>query len=196
MKKDTLIFMGRSGSGKGTQIKLLKEYIKKKYPDTKILHFESGDGFRKLIKNEGYTNDIIRNVVEKGELVPDFITEWLLTDFVVQNFDGTQFLIFDGFPRTVKQAETMNSLINYYNLKDIKIIDVHVSGDEVRKRMLLRGRGDDNLDTINTRIEWYDSHVAPAIDYFDKEENYEVIRIDGEQDIEGVFNEIKEKLNY
>ncbi len=196
MKKETLIFIGRSGSGKGTQVNLLKEYIQKKYPETEILHFESGANFRKLIKEEGYTNDVIRDFIQKGELVPNFITEWMLTDFMIQNFNGNQFLIFDGFPRTLQQSQTMNDIIHYYKLENVKIIDVYVSGDEVRKRMLSRGRDDDNLDLINKRIEWYDVNVLPALAYFKRNEAVEYIHINGEQDIEEVFQEIITKLNY
>ena len=196
MKKDTLIFMGRSGSGKGTQIKLLKSYLSDIYPDEKVLHFESGDGFRSLVKDEGYTNDRIREIIAKGELVPDFITEWLLTDFLVKNMETETFSIFDGFPRTLKQAKTMDDIIDYYQLPNVKIIDVSVSEDEVRRRMLARGRGDDQLDVINKRIEWYNTNVLPVIQYFKENENYKVLSINGEQSIDGVFQEIKEKLNY
>ncbi len=196
MKKETLIFMGRSGSGKGTQINLLKEYLEKEYSETDILHFESGGGFRKLIKGEGYTNDIIRACIQNGELVPDFITEWMLTDFMIRHFTGKQFLIFDGFPRTLQQAHTMNDIIHYYRLEHVKVIDVYVSGDEVRKRMLSRGRDDDNLDLINKRIDWYDTHVTPALEYFKDNDAVEYIHINGEQDIQGVFQEIISKLHY
>jgi adenylate kinase len=197
MKKDTLVFIGSSGSGKGTQIRLLKEYIKEHYPDTNIIHYDSGAHFRSFVERDGYTSQQMRNILGRGELAPDFITSWLLVSELVTKLTPEKMLILDGFPRTISQALMFDSAVQYYKLKNIKIINIEVSHDEVRRRMIARGRTDDkNNEVIEKRIKWYKDNVVPVINHFRKKDEYEVLDINGEQDVNGVFEEIKNKLHY
>lgn len=197
MKKDTLIFIGRSGSGKGTQIDLLKKHLETTQPETDILHFESGSHFRSFIKDEGYTNELMRDIIARGELAPDFITEWLLVDDFVKKLNAENMLILDGFPRTMNQALTLDSAMEYYKRDNIKVIHVEVSEDIVRERMLSRGRADDaEVEVINRRIAWYNNNVLPVLQHFESHDQYDVIHIDGEQSIDDVCAAIITKLNY
>lgn len=197
MKKDTIIFIGRSGSGKGTQITLLKDYLESTFAGTDILHFESGAHFRSFIKDKGYTSERMRDIIAHGKLAPDFITEWLLVDDFVQNLTEEKLLILDGFPRTMNQAKTLDSAMDYYQRTNIKVIHVDVSEEEVRQRMLDRGRADDKeLDVINRRISWYNENVLPVLEYFRSELQYDVIDINGEMSVQDVHCNILQKLNY
>lgn len=197
MNNETLIFMGRSGSGKGTQITLLKDLIEKKNPGTDILHFESGSHFRSFIKGDGYTSERMRDIIAAGDLAPDFITEWLLVDDLVQNLTTEKMLILDGFPRTINQALTLDSAMDYYKRDRVTVIHVEVSEDEVRRRMLDRGRADDkDLEVINKRISWYNDNVLPVLHHFEKLEQYNVIHVNGELPINEVHAEVIQKLNY
>lgn len=197
MKKDTLVFIGSSGSGKGTQIVLLKEYIKKKYPETHILHYDSGEHFRSFVERDGFTSERMGDILGRGELAPDFITGWLLVDELVKKMTTKKMLILDGFPRTLSQALMFDSAVDYYIREGVKIINIEVSHDEVRNRMIKRARDDDkNMEIIEKRLNWYEGNVVPVIEHFRENDKYEVIDVNGEQSVEGVFEEIITKLNY
>lgn len=197
MKKDTLVFMGSSGSGKGTQITLLKDYIKQHYSDTEILHYDSGSHFRSFVERDGYTSQEMKNILGRGELAPDFITAWLLVDELVKKLTPEKMLILDGFPRTVNQALMLDTAFKYYQSHNIKIVNIDVSPDEVRRRMIARGRADDqNTEVIEKRIKWYEDNVVPAINHFQEKDDYEVININGDLSPEEVHSQIIEKLNY
>lgn len=197
MKKDTLVFIGSSGSGKGTQITLLKEYIKEHYSETKILHYDSGAHFRSFVERDGYTSQQMSDILGRGELAPDFITGWLLVDELVTKLTPEKMLILDGFPRTISQALMFDSAVQYYKREGVKIINIEVSDDEVRRRMIARGRDDDkNTDIIEKRIAWYKDNVIPVVNHFRENDTYSVIDINGEQSVDDVFTSIIEKLNY
>jgi len=188
----TLIIMGRSGSGKGTQIELLKEFLHNQGKDT--YHFESGNLFRSMIKGEGYTSDRLRAILKKGELVPDFFTDWLLVNGLVENLENQdQILILDGYPRTIPQVETLDKALNYYNrTENIVVLHIKVSEDEVRRRMIDRGRGDDvDMEAVNNRIRFFNEKVLPSIEVLRGMENYTVIDINGEGDINDIQESIK-----
>ena len=197
MKKDTFVFIGSSGSGKGTQITFLKEYIKEHYPETHMIHCDSGTHFRSFVERDGYTSKQMSDILGRGELAPDFITGWLLVDELVNKLTPEKMLILDGFPRTMSQANMFDSAVQYYKLEGIKIINIEVSDDEVRRRMIARGRADDKKpEIIENRISWYKDNVIPVVEHFRENNNYNVIDINGEQSVDGVFKEIIEKLNY
>ena len=179
--------MGRSGSGKGTQVALLKDYLTKTLPGTELFHFESGQHFRSFIKEDGYTNELMRDILGSGNLAPDFITEWFLVNALVNRLKkDDQILILDGFPRTVNQAMTLDSAMAYYQRSKVVVINVAVSDDVARERMKGRGRADDQDDVIERRIEWYNDNVVPTIDYLKNHDLYTVYDIDGEQSVEDV----------
>lgn len=191
----TLIIMGRSGSGKGTQIGLLKQHLEEQ---ADVYHFESGHLFREMIKGEGNTNDAIREILAKGDLVPDFFTDWLMVNALVENITNQdQILIFDGYPRTLHQVQTLDETLRFYNRdQHIVVLHIDVSEQEVRRRMAERGRGDDaHQEAINTRITWYNENVLPTIELLRTKPNYTVIDIEGEGDIMDIQSDIRNKLN-
>ena len=190
-KKETIVFIGRSGSGKGTQITLLKDTLKKSYPETEILHYESGAHFRSFIKRQGYTSELMRSIIARGDLAPDFITEWLLVDEFVKYLTADKTLIIDGFPRTISQALTLHSAMNFYKRGPVKVIHLKVSADTVRERLLSRGRSDDvELEIIERRIAWYNTNTIPVLEYLSRQPQYQVIEVDGERSVEEIHEDI------
>ncbi|MAQ77249.1 hypothetical protein CL684_01875 [Candidatus Campbellbacteria bacterium] len=191
----TLIVMGRSGSGKGTQIELLKKQIISNQRE--VYHFESGHLFRQMVKGDGYTSDRLRDIIKKGELVPDFLTDWLLVGDLVQNLDDPeQILILDGYPRTLHQVDTLDRALDYYNrADDVVVIHIEVSEEEVRRRMTERGRTDDvDREAIENRITFYNEKVLPSLELLREKKNYKVFDIDGEGSVESIHQSIKEIL--
>jgi len=191
MQTETIVFIGRSGSGKGTQITLLKDYLTKKTPKTEILHYESGAHFRSFIKRQGYTSELMRDIIARGDLAPDFITEWLLVDEFVKYLTADKTLIIDGFPRTISQALTLHSAMDFYKRGTVKIIHIKVSAEEVKRRLLSRGRSDDaEMEIIERRIAWYNANTIPVLEYLSRQPQYQVIEIDGERGVDEIHQDI------
>lgn len=190
----TIIVMGRSGSGKGTQIALLKKSLESNNND--VYHFESGNLFREMIKGQGYTSEQLRTFLKKGELVPDFFTDWLLVNGLVENLKNKeQILILDGYPRTLNQVATLDHALNYYQRTNVVVLHIEVSEQEVRRRMIERGRGDDvNMEAVENRILFYNEQVLPTIELLRTKVNYSVIDINGEGDIDDIQTAVQEAL--
>ena len=118
-----IIIFGKPGSGKGTQA----DFLKNKYD---LYHISTGDLFRKNITNETKLGVEAKSYLDNGDLVPDFITIKMLENEVLSNKD-VQGYIFDGFPRTLNQAESLDSFLISINLKINATIALEVSEDEL-----------------------------------------------------------------
>ena len=191
----TIIVIGRSGSGKGTQIGLLKEFLQEN--NESVYHFESGNLFREMIKGDGYTSDQLREILKKGELVPDFFTDWLMVNNLNNNLENNhQFLILDGYPRTITQAQTLHQALSFYGRhEEVVVIHVDVSEDEVRRRMIERGRRDDiDMKAVENRIKFHNQKVLPTLAYLREQGNYSIIDINGEGDIDDIQESIRMAL--
>ena len=123
MQAQTFIFVGRSGSGKGTQIDLLKKYITDLSPEIGTYSFIMGDTFRSFMKGEGRAQEAISNILNSGELVPDFITNSLFTSQLLFNLKSTEHLYIDGIPRSPTQANIVMEVIKFYNRQNPIIIN-------------------------------------------------------------------------
>ena len=195
MNCDTIVLVGPSGSGKGTQAALLKKHLHELHPDRPILHIETGSRFRNFIEQEGYTNNLMKTILGKGILAPDFITEWLFVSGLVDQMTEDTILILDGFPRTASQAMTLDSALDYYGRSSVSVLNINVDPEIVRERLLDRGREDDqSIEAVNNRINWYAKNVLPTIKYLRVQPQYHVFDIDGAQSIDGVHTQIKEAL--
>ncbi len=194
MKPQTYIFIGRSGCGKGTQAKLLAEVLKKKDPDAGLLYLETGKKFRELIENKGYTNDLVREVIEKGQLQPEFLAFWNVGVQLVENLKETNHLVIDGIPRTVMQAEILDGALTFYKREKIVVVLIDVTAEWATARMMARNRGDDTMDSIQKRMKWHEEQVVPTINYLKNNPAYHVVTVDGAQAIEKVHADIVSKV--
>jgi adenylate kinase len=195
METQTFVFFGIIGSGKGTQVKLLMDYLKNK--DSKeILYAGTGEEFRNLINSDGYTATLVKDSMMRGELQPDFLTTSLFTNVFIHSLNKDKHLFADGYPRTVAQAESFEAMMKFYQRKKVKIIYIELSEAEAMKRNLLRGRADDTKEGIEKRIEEFKNKVLPAMNYFKEKVGYEIYTINGEQTREEVFGEIIKTLGF
>ncbi len=187
-----IIIFGAPGSGKGTQSSLIKD----KY---NLLHLSTGDLLREQIASGTELGKIANSYISKGELLPDEMIVDILDNAIEErekqgSYNG---IILDGFPRTVKQAEALEKMIQKRN-KDISVLlDLTVEEDELIDRLIKRGqtsgRSDDNMETIKQRLEVYHQKTAPVNEYYKKQNKYAAIK--GSGSIEEIFGRICEAID-
>lgn len=195
MESQTFVFFGIVGSGKGTQVKLLMEFLKKK-DGREFVYTSTGDEYRKLIGGGSYTGSIVKDSLTRGELQPDFLTNAIFVNILTASLTAKKNLFADGYPRTIVQSEAFEEMMKFYQRKDVKIIYIELSKGEATKRNLLRGRHDDTEEGITKRFDEYENKVIPAMNYFENKENYKICTINGEQTVENVHKDIIKALGY
>ena len=186
----TFIFIGRSGCGKGTQIDLLKEYLSNKnMPFSSIV---MGDIFRSFFKEPGYVKDIARDVsMNQGKFQPDFLTNALFIRNTIDIADESSVLLFDGYPRTINQLGIIKELLSYIKRdNNVVIVNIEVSRENVKARMLSRGRADDSHGPIESRLNEYDKLIVPMIEVVKSDSFFKYLEINGEGSMGEVHTEI------
>ena len=194
METQTFLFYGQVGSGKGTQAKLLMDYLKTKGGKESV-YAGTGDGFRKLVDTNNYTASLVKDSMLRGELQPDFLTTSIFTNILVSLLDAEKHLFADGYPRNVPQSESFEIMMKFFKRENVKIIYIELSKEEAIKRNLLRGRADDTEEVFARRFQEYFENTMPSMEYFKEKEGYEIYTINGEQTIEEVQKEIIKTLN-
>ncbi|SRR3989344_1581523 len=190
MQPQTFIFFGPSGSGKGTQSELLMAKLKNKDPERKIIYIETGKKFRELAEGNSYTAKLIKDLLGKGELTPEFLPIWIWTEYLVKNISGDEHLFFDGSPRKPDEAFILDSAIKFYKRENPIVISIEVSDEWATKLLKGRDRSDDTDEEIKKRLSWYHQNVKEAITYFKNNPDYKFIPINGERTIEEVHQDI------
>jgi adenylate kinase len=194
-KPQTFILVGRSGSGKGTQLELLKEYISLNHK-TVTKTIVMGDIFRSFFKEPGYVQDIARDVsMKQGKFQPDFLTDALFVRNTIDIVDETSVLFFDGYPRNIKQLEIIKELLKYVKREEPMVININVSRENVKNRMISRGRGDDNEAAIESRLNEYDKFIIPMLEAVKTDTFFKYFEIDGEGKVEDIHADIINKLD-
>ncbi len=198
MTPQTYIFIGRSGSGKGTQVNLLIDLLKQKDSERDVFYLESGQKFRDLLSQEGHTQDLAREISKRGELQPAFLAIHIWSHIMIESLTGNEHLVIDGTPRSFSESAIFDTAMRFYNRERPKIIYINVSEDWARERLHERGRSDDVSDkSVEGRLAWFNSDVLPCIEFFkEKKDFYDYLEINGEQSIEDVHKEIISKLNF
>ena len=162
-----IVLFGKPGAGKGTQASVLKEKFE-------LVHISTGDVFRYNISNQTELGILAKSYMDKGELVPDSVTINMLSDEVDRSITQAKGYIFDGFPRTIAQAEALDTFLSEKGMQVDATIALEADEDELTARLLERGktsgRTDDTDDTkIRTRFAEYNAKTAPLIDFYQKQ---------------------------
>lgn len=194
MNQQTFIFIGRSGCGKGTQARLLSEYLEKQNPAHKTLYISSGAELREFIKGETLTQRLAKDIYDKGGLQPEFLIVNLWSGALVKGYTGTENIIMDGMPRKYHEAGVLDSIFDYYKIPRPLVIHLEITNEESTKRLLARKRFDDIAEEIANRLSWYDTDVVPTIEYYRKNKNYRLVDINGERPIEEIHKDIISRL--
>ena len=184
-----IVIFGAQGSGKGTQ----SERIVEKYG---INHISTGDVLRAEIKNGTELGKTAKGYIDQGQLIPDELMIDILAS-VFDSFKDSKGVIFDGFPRTIAQAEALKKMLAERGQDVSVMVDLDVPEEELMVRLIKRGkdsgRADDNEETIKKRLHVYHSQTAPLIDWYKNEEKYQ--HINGLGTMEGIFAEICEAVD-
>ena len=184
-----IVIFGATGSGKGTQ----SERIVEKYG---INHISTGDVLRAEIKNGTELGKTAKGYIDQGQLIPDELMIDILGS-VFDSFKDSKGVIFDGFPRTIAQAEALKKMLAERGQDVSVMVDLDVPEEELMVRLIKRGkdsgRADDNEETIKKRLHVYHSQTAPLIDWYKNEKKYQ--HINGLGTMEGIFAEICEAVD-
>ncbi|MBU0612335.1 nucleoside monophosphate kinase [Patescibacteria group bacterium] len=192
MNSKAFLFFGRSGCGKGTQAKLLADFLRDK--GRKVVYVETGGRFREFMKKESYSSQLTQNILHEGGLLPVFLPIWLWTNILVDNFSGEEDLILDGLCRRKEESMALDSAFDFYKIERPNIILMNVSREWSFDRMMKRKRPDDTPEKIQNRLDWFTKDVMPAIDYFREKPECNFIEVNGEQSIEDVHKDIIKAL--
>lgn len=194
-QQQTFIFFGRSGSGKGTQANLLRDYLEKE-KGSKVVYIETGQKFREFIaKEDNYLSSLTRNVLEEGALLPVFLPIWIWTRELIEKFTGKEDLVLDGLCRRPEEAGVLDSAIKFMGITRPQVIYINTSKNWSLDRLKERGREDDDKEEdMLRRLNWFDWNVMPAMSYFHESKDYDFHEINGEQSIEDVHKEIMKKV--
>lgn len=164
-----IVIFGAPGSGKGTQSeKLIEKYG--------LYHISTGDLLRQEIKAGSELGKIADGYISKGQLLPDSLIIDMLAKLLDTTPETRKGVIFDGFPRTIAQAEALKKMLAERGQQVSVMLDLDVPEDELMKRLILRGqqsgRADDNEETIKKRLTVYHSQTTPLIDWYKQEGLY------------------------
>ena len=164
-----VVIFGKPGSGKGTQANFLKD----KYD---LYHISTGDLFRKNILNKTDLGIEAKSFLDNGDLVPDIVTIKMLENEVTEN-KGVKGFIFDGFPRTLNQAESLDIFLESVNQKINATIALEVDEDELITRLLDRGKttnrsDDQDIQKIKNRFNEYNNKTSVLIDFYQKQSKF------------------------
>ncbi len=185
-----IVLFGPPGAGKGTQSeKLIERY--------KLIHLSTGDIFRANIKGETELGLLAKSYMDKGQLVPDEVTIDMVKDAVSQNENANGF-IFDGFPRTNKQADALDAFLAEMNTSITAMISLDVEEEELRARLANRakdsGRPDDaDPKVIQNRIDVYKNETAPVKEFYAAQNKW--IKIDGFGSIQDITTRLFAAVN-
>jgi len=186
-----IILFGPPGAGKGTQSsKLIEKYG--------LVHLSTGDVFRYNIKNQTELGILAKSYIDKGQLVPDEVTNRMVRDFIERN-DNDQGFIFDGYPRTTAQGENLEQVLQDFNTEVTSMIALEVDEDELVNRLLERGKtsgrqDDQDESIIRNRFKVYNEETSQLADFYAQKGKY--IAVQGKGSIDDIFNNLCKAIDH
>lgn len=182
-----IILLGLPGVGKGTQADKIVE-------DFNLPHISTGEIFREAISNQTPLGVEAKGFIDKGELVPDSITNGIVHDRLDQSdiADAQGFLL-DGFPRNIDQADDLKDYLGNKNQKVDAVIYLSADDQTVIDRMLNRGREDDTQEVVEKRIEVAKQQTMPLVDYYQTEGV--LIEVEALASVDEIYQKVNQAIN-
>lgn len=184
-----LLIMGPQGVGKGTQAALLSEHYG-------IPAISTGDIFRYNLKNQTELGKKVQGYLDKGELVPDELTNSIVKDRLAQD-DAKKGWILDGYPRNASQVKALDSMLEELGTPLDHVIALEAERDvlfeRMKKRAVEQGRSDDTPEVITKRLETYERETAPLLDIYDS--RGQLVEVDGVGDVSDISHRIIQSLS-
>ena len=184
-----IILFGPPGAGKGTQSQFLRE----KY---QLTYISTGEILREEIAAESELGLQVKGIISQGGLVSDEIVAAIIEKKLSENITSPGFL-FDGYPRTVKQAEILDEMMKKYNISLSGVLSLEVPENLLIERMLERGkvsgRADDNIDSIKHRFVEYEAKTKPVLDYY--KNSGKLYAVNGVGEIPEIFKKLCEVID-
>lgn len=194
MQPISVLFFGTQGAGKGTQVKMLMDFLRSK-SDQKIIHIDMGAELRALRDTGSFAGKLTGETIDAGHRMPDFMPTYLQTKKIVENIaDNTEHIIADGLARGADQTRAFDDAMKYFGRDDFQIISLELSEESAVKRLLARGRNDDTEEGIKNRLSWYKSDVQPQLELL-RGRSRPIHVIDGEPDVDTIHKNILVALN-
>ena len=180
--KKYLLFLGPPGAGKGTQAGLISQA-------SKYLHLSTGELLRKEVDMKTNLGIQVKEIINSGNLVKDELVLEIVRKNLLKKNKGW---ILDGYPRNISQANSLNKVLENINQVLEMVFYLDVNEEILVKRLLNRGRADDNENTIRTRLSIYKETTEPLIDFYRDKNILEYIN--GDRELKIISDEIKQKM--
>ncbi len=194
MKPQAFIFVGRSGSGKGTQAALLIDVLGQKDPARKIFTVETGKELRKFIEGDSFTQKQAKKIQMGGGFQPSFLAIYNWAKVFIEKYEQDMHMVLDGTSRRLPEAVAIESVFDFYGISDCWVIYLDVHDEEATGRLLARGRADDTHEGIKNRLSGFVQDMKPSIDFFKNNSRFRFLDINGIGKIEDIHADIVKKL--
>lgn len=179
-----IVLFGAPGSGKGTQAEKLVE-------DFGVPQISTGDLLRAAVADGTELGRKAKAAMDAGELVADEVVIGMIRDRLDEPDTANGFIL-DGFPRSLAQAEALDTMLEKLGRPVQRVIHLEVDNEEIVQRLLERGRADDNEDTIRNRLDVFDNQTQPLIEYYHNQGKFEAV--DGMGDMDAIQARIRAAL--
>lgn len=187
--KLTLVVIGRSGCGKGTQAKLMLERLQ----SSGVFHMETGRFLRELLEKKNVTTELARTrIMDRGELFPWWFPMFLWLREMIERGESDKHLVGDGTPRRLSEAKFLDDVMAWHDRALPIAVYIEVSKKIATERLLSRGRADDRISAIRNRMKFFPKDVLPVIRYYRAKNR--LIRVNGADDPKAVWRDIDQAL--